>query len=341
MATSFTHKVGTPIYCVGFTDDNNLILAGGGGAGRSGVKNKISIFKIDGQNKTLTPIVEKELSRDEDAPMSMAIHPKEQALAFGINSSENKIKAGENENCRIFQYSSEMIESVHNKKTLTSVNPDDYQKVVRFSRDGTLLATGGTDGVIALLKYPGLTPAIPMTQFKGHEILDIDFSSDGAHIAAVSSQNLWIISTEKGAVVEAITNPVLNQKKACQFRFCRFGRGAFNNVLYTIVNGTASQKPFVCMWDATNWTRLRTLTVGSKPIMTCAVSPDGKLIAFSSSDLSVRICSSKTLKVLMTVPKVHVFVITSLAFNSDSTLLVTGSIDTTSTVITVPKTFPK
>ncbi|KAF9283399.1 WD40-repeat-containing domain protein [Linnemannia elongata] len=339
--SNFSYTTGFPIFCVGFTRDDDVVLAGGGGVSKSGVKNKIAIYKVETAGKTLKPVVERELSRDEDAPMSISVHPTESALAFGINSATNKVEAGENENCRIFQYSEERIEAVHNKGTLASRNSDDYQKVTRFSKDGDVLATGGTDGVIALLNYPSLTPVMPVTQFKGHEILDIDFSADGAHIAAVSAMNLWIISAETGRVLEVITNPVLNKKKPFVFRTCRFGRGAFSNILYTVVNGDRNQKPFVCMWDASKWTRIRTLTVGSKPITTCTISPDGKLIAFSSSDMGLRICSSKSLQVLMTVPNVHTLPVTSLAFNSDASLLVSGSVDGTCRVVTVPKTFPK
>ncbi|KAG0036383.1 hypothetical protein BGZ82_004289 [Podila clonocystis] len=337
----FPYNAGIPLFCVGFTNDDNLILAGGGGAGHSGVKNKITIYKVDPANKTLNKLVEKELNSVEDAPMSISVHPTESAAAFGINSAQNKIEAGENENCRIFHYTNELIESVHNKGTLASRDPIHYQRVTRFSKDGTMLATGGTDGVIALLKYPTLTPVMPVTQFKGHEILDLDFSANGTHIAAVSAQNLWIISAETGKVLEVITNPVLNQTRPFQFRSCRFGRGPFANILYTVVNGGATQKPFVCMWDTANWSRIRTLTVGQKPITACAISSDGKLIAFGSSDMSVRVCSSKSLQVLMTVPKVHSLPMTCLSFNGDASQLVTASVDGTCNVITVPKTFPK
>ncbi|KAF9110883.1 hypothetical protein BGX27_005751 [Mortierella sp. AM989] len=336
-----THKIGIPVYCVGFTRDDELILAGGGGAGRNGVKNKITIYNIDSTDKSLKNIAEKELSRDEDAPMSIGVHPKESVMAFGINSAVNKIEQGENENCRIFQYSDGVIDAVHNKGTLKSKNPDDYQKVTSFSRDGEMLATGGTDGVIALLRYPTLTTIIPAIQFEGHEILDLDFSSDGAHIAVISAQTLWIISTETGKVLKTISSPVTSNKKPCQFRKCRFGRGEFTNILYTVNNGEKKAKPYVCMWDASTWTNIRNLTVGPKPITAFTLSTDGKLVAIGSEDMGIRICSSETLKVLMTISDAHAWPLTSLSFNNDASLLVSGSFDTTCNVITVPKTFPK
>lgn len=38
---SFKVSVGFPVFGIGFTLDNQLLLAGGGGASRSGVKNKL------------------------------------------------------------------------------------------------------------------------------------------------------------------------------------------------------------------------------------------------------------------------------------------------------------
>ncbi|KAF9436548.1 hypothetical protein BGZ76_003636 [Entomortierella beljakovae] len=324
---NFSHKVGIPIFGAQFTIDDNLIIAGGGGASRTGVQNKIIIYKINTASQTLDTLVEKILSRDEDAPMSICAHPEEPALVCGINSEISKIEKGENENCR-------------SKGTLVSRDQEDYQRVVRFNSDGSLLATGGTDGVFAIIKYPSLVAAFPITQFKGHSILDLDFSEDGEHIAVVSTQNLWIVSAKTGRVLEVITNPVLNKRKVFEFRKCRFGTGMYANVLYTVVNGGKNSRPFICMWNTATWTRIRTLTVGAKPVTALAISHDGRLLALGSADLSIRICSSKTLKVLMTVPKAHDFPVTGLAFNKDSTVLVSGSVDTTCRVVAIPKTFP-
>lgn len=43
---TFKVSVGIPVFGLGFTSDNQLVLGGGGGAGRSGVKNKLVKKKL-------------------------------------------------------------------------------------------------------------------------------------------------------------------------------------------------------------------------------------------------------------------------------------------------------
>lgn len=80
-----------PVYSLGFIKDDKLLLGGGGGATRSGIKNKLvrgSVFVLIRQNSVLCSqrlydidetgakldlVTELELEKDEDAPMSMAI----------------------------------------------------------------------------------------------------------------------------------------------------------------------------------------------------------------------------------------------------------------------------
>jgi prolactin regulatory element-binding protein len=51
--------------------------------------------------------------------------------------------------------------------------------VAAFSKDGKLLATGSTDGKLAVLKYPSLDIAFPPVNFNKQEIYDLDFDSTG------------------------------------------------------------------------------------------------------------------------------------------------------------------
>lgn len=79
-----------PVYSSSFISDNELVLGGGGGAARSGIKNKLvrqrgilvssildsgcqpqKLYNV-GQDRSIEMLSEFELEAGEDAPMSMA-----------------------------------------------------------------------------------------------------------------------------------------------------------------------------------------------------------------------------------------------------------------------------
>lgn len=93
-----------PLYTVDFDeeDSHRLIVGGGGGAGRSGVGNKISVLEASADNE-LQLAGELSLSRDEDSVMSLALGAqkgKMTTLYAGVNSSPKSIAAGKNEHLR-------------------------------------------------------------------------------------------------------------------------------------------------------------------------------------------------------------------------------------------------
>jgi prolactin regulatory element-binding protein len=53
-ATTFTSNVGIPVFALGFTSKDQLVIGGGGGAGRTGVTNKIVCSRLSGlSNQTI------------------------------------------------------------------------------------------------------------------------------------------------------------------------------------------------------------------------------------------------------------------------------------------------
>lgn len=81
-----------------------LVTGGGGGAGRSGVGNKITLLDVVSSGTELINAAEIDLSRDEDAVTSVAtLGSKDSLIAFaGINSSDDARVAGKNEHFRSF-----------------------------------------------------------------------------------------------------------------------------------------------------------------------------------------------------------------------------------------------
>ncbi|KAI0835534.1 hypothetical protein F5Y06DRAFT_275624 [Hypoxylon sp. FL0890] len=95
-----------PLYTCAFdpADPNQLVVAGGGGPGRNGVGNKISV--LDTSNPTgLSVVTELELSPNEDNVTTLAIGPRKDrnlTVFAGINSSPEEIKKGKNDHFRVF-----------------------------------------------------------------------------------------------------------------------------------------------------------------------------------------------------------------------------------------------
>ncbi|GAA5959381.1 hypothetical protein JCM3765_006585 [Sporobolomyces pararoseus] len=402
----FSLDVKFPVYSIAFNGGDSVVLAGGGGSSRTGVKNRLSMYKIDTQQKQLKLITEHELSKQEDAPMTIAIHRPSKTIAAGINSDLETLKTGKNENLRIFNYTQEDTSSTINfeksKQTLVSTDPDHYQKVTCFSRSPNpltppLLAIGSTSSQLSLLALPNLNEVLPQLNpsysspssstseggegvvaaskfYEGEEIFDVDFNDKGDMLVGTSSTKLCVWSTnptnatakerkeekDNGQEVEeeeeeefeplqVIERPILKKELACTFRAAKFGRQSTCTNLYTVVNSSPSlsgsggknkkknnKKSFISCWDTLSWKLTKTRTIGNKPITSFDISEDGSLLAYGSSDLSIGILDSKTLRPVLTILKCHDFPSTSIKFNPQATLLVSGSADNSLRVIKVP-----
>ncbi|KAK4050004.1 hypothetical protein OIV83_003828 [Microbotryomycetes sp. JL201] len=341
--------VAFPVYAIGFTDDKTIVLAGGGGSSRTGVKNRLSMYSIETAQRTFTLEYEHELSKDEDAPMTIAILPQAKAIVAGINSSTATLKQGKNENLRVFSYDGTAIKFENAKQTLKSADEDQYQKVTAFSRTSpTLLAIGSTDSQMSLHKFPELTDVYPSIEYEGKELFDLDFDDTGDLLIGTSSDKLCAWPTKAPIegqpleTVQVIERPVLKASLNCTFRAAKFGRGPTKSLIYTIVNAAPAvrtrkpaagdKKSFVSMWDTKTWKLVKTRTVSQKPV----TADDGSLLAYGSSDLSVGILDATTLRPIMTVLHAHEFPVTAIKFNPAGTLVVSGSADNTVRIIEVP-----
>ncbi|KAI1464772.1 uncharacterized protein F4812DRAFT_441995 [Daldinia caldariorum] len=95
-----------PLYSCDFdpTDPNQLVVAGGGGPGRNGVGNKITVLDTSNPEE-LSEVTELELSKTEDNVTTLAVGPRRDrslTVFAGVNSSPEDIKKGRNDHFRIF-----------------------------------------------------------------------------------------------------------------------------------------------------------------------------------------------------------------------------------------------
>ncbi|KAF2473282.1 uncharacterized protein BDR25DRAFT_282694 [Lindgomyces ingoldianus] len=147
-----------PIFAATFAHSHPgcLVVAGGGGAGRSGVGNKITAFDVSSRAPNVDSFAEIDLSRDEDSVTCLAnLATKDGLILYaGINSSEADRLKGKNEHFRAFEVafpknrrtnsaSSEkkpqgkvsFLSKTSLFKSLSTVSAkkDGYQRIVRLS----------------------------------------------------------------------------------------------------------------------------------------------------------------------------------------------------------------
>jgi hypothetical protein len=164
--TSAKRTLTYPAYCCDFDpqDANLLIVGGGGGAGRSGVGNKIvghsellhheypsanrpslqSVLDVASPEK-IDVASELELSRDEDSVTSLAAGLRKNRTTLfytGINSSVEDIGKGKNEHFRVFgvdqparsrSNSTHKITELSRSTIFNSNDADAYQRLLRLA----------------------------------------------------------------------------------------------------------------------------------------------------------------------------------------------------------------
>ncbi|ORX48294.1 WD40 repeat-like protein [Hesseltinella vesiculosa] len=339
---SFKVSVGFPVFGLGFTTNNELIVAGGGGAGRSGVKNKLVKYTIDVRRNDFEEDAMYEISSEEDAPMSLAVHPKTNAVVAGINASQTSMAEGINNNCRLFDTDEIEFTLVKSVQSLKSKSPEDFQKAARFSKDGSLVATGTTDGMVHVFEYPSMTTLTSVQVVEGDDVLDVDINADSTKLTAVTPQALKLINLRgrhAGEIIQSVSSAVIDKKSKLQFRGFRYGTGYSENLAFAIVNGVGKIGQ-ICLLDPHTLEIKKTLMVSKKPVTAFCLSMDGSLVAVATADLSVSLYEATSLQLLTHIKNAHSFSITSLAISPSRRMLVSASADNTCRVTDLPLQFP-
>ncbi|EAU84276.2 hypothetical protein CC1G_01272 [Coprinopsis cinerea okayama7 len=317
-----------PVYSCTFLSDNKVVLGGGGGATRSGIKNKLRLYEVT-DTLEIHQKTEFELEKGEDAPMSMAVHAESNTIVCGINSTEEKLEKGLNENCRIYTVNDSSISPLRTQSTLPGGDLEDYQKVTVLSPDGSVLAVAGAHD-LSLLSYPSLRPvANPIHTEK--EIYDVAF---GANLLIVATTHNLLVyelpstsqpssptaSKKKGKNKTSTVNgekqapSSLTLKKTVDLPSSLVGEGATfrsirihpsnDKVAYTLINTvpprsrskkTASRQGYAVKWNTDSWTPEKSRKIGDKGVTCFDISPNGRFLGFGSSDLSIGMVDATTL----------------------------------------------
>ncbi|KAI8359854.1 quinon protein alcohol dehydrogenase-like superfamily [Choanephora cucurbitarum] len=322
-------RLQSPICSLDFAIDSTLFIGGGEGSGHSTNRSYLASYEIDERKKEVHSLCKHELLETDCIPTSIACHPKVFSMAVGINTSTKQIEAGNNKSCRLFDINIGSLEHYSSLSVSSSKQPQEYQKVTRFSVFGTYLATGFSDGTVSVFKTDDWTLCFAPLQFK--DVQDIDFDASEDYVVVTTSSALILISIDSGTISRVIDSPQFNRNTDCKFQACRFGmstRGA--QALYATVNDTLGKRGFVCVWD--HWKsalklKPRVMAVCRKSISSFAISPLGDTLAYASNDLSIGLLNATTLKHTHKIKHVDKYPMTIIAFSPSGDYLACAGVD--------------
>ncbi|KAI3343956.1 hypothetical protein F4824DRAFT_28019 [Ustulina deusta] len=145
--TSTRIQLPYPLYCCDFADPDRLVVAGGGGPGRNGVGNKITLLDTSDATQ-LSELSELELSANEDNVMSLVVvgpqknKPTATTVLAGVNSSPEDVNKGYNKHLRALTISQPgksaktggvKISEVTRDALFVHKDKDTYQRILRLS----------------------------------------------------------------------------------------------------------------------------------------------------------------------------------------------------------------
>ncbi|KAL2892634.1 SEC12-like protein 2 [Bienertia sinuspersici] len=298
------------------TSPEILVLAGGGGEGRSGIPNALLLSQFDSTSNSLSSQPVFRFGTADELPYRMAVHPRGDGLICSFPKS-----------CRWFDW--DMNNNNDNRelslkssdKVLTKLEDVGQQLALTFSEDGSLLAVGGEDGKIKVFKWPSLEVLVD-EETTYTSVKDLHFSIDGKHLVSVGHGGpckVWDVASSKAVA----SLPKENDEN---FGFCRFSQSSERDqVLYT--TAMRDKGGSIISWNTKSWKRIASNHITRDPVSAFNVSIDGKLLAIGTIQGDVLIIDSSKMRVQMIVKKAHMGLVTALTFSHDSRALGSASMD--------------
>ncbi|CAN6848185.1 unnamed protein product [Brassica oleracea] len=332
------------------TSRSCIVLAGGGGEGRSGIKNVIVICLVDLDTKSLSeqPVSNACIIRSicfvricmlndrlfqlgrivlgTDLPYRMAVHPRGGGLVCALPNS-----------CKRFDWESIISPregdqgGEEGEEVINELKDVGQQLALAFNQEGSVLAAGGEDGTLRIFEWPCMKTLLD--ESKAHaSVKNLTFSESGKFLVSLGGPlcRVWDVNTSA-----AIAS--LSKEKDEMFAYCRFSvDNAGNEVLYIAAN--TERGGSIITWDTTTWKRRRSKLMKNYSISAFNVSADGKLLALGNMEGDVLIIDSTKMKTHQLVKKAHLGLVTALTFSPDSRCLVSVSFDSRAKLTVIEKT---
>ena len=181
-----------------------------------------------------------------------------------------------------------------------------------FSPDGTELATANDDDTVRVWYLPTGRNRVTLAEHYGR-VRCIEFSPDGAVIATgCDDRQVRLWNAADGALRVALA-------------------GHTNRVYATVFTpdgklASASHDGTIRLWDPDDGTQLTHIEVGSGPLWSLALNPDGSMAAVAGGDGTLSLWDIRTGERLAAV-QAHGRRVSAIAFSPDGSLLASGGDD--------------
>ncbi|EHB14506.1 Prolactin regulatory element-binding protein [Heterocephalus glaber] len=326
-----------------------LIVAGGGGAAKTGVKNGVHFLQLEQIDGRLSASLLHSHDTETRATMNLALagdilaagqdahcqllrfrpHQQKGNKAERAGSKEQGPRSRKGAAPAEKKWGAETqrdgvelkVENLQAVQTDFGLQKDILQKVVCFNHDNTMIATGGTDGHVRVWKVPSLEKVL---EFRAHEdeIEDLSLGPDGKLVTVGRDRKAFV--WQKDQLVTQLhweENGPNFANTPYRYRACRFGQVPDQPTglrLFTvqIPYKHLQQRPpcYLTAWDASTFLPLRTKSCGHEAVSCLSVSESGTFLGLGTVTGSVAIYIAFSLQRLYYVRESHSFVVTDVAF---------------------------
>lgn len=332
---SKTHDVGFPVYGAKFFDDKTLVVTGGGGEGNNGIPNKITVLNVDyADSVQLESKKSFEIEGKNDSPTCLDISGN--TVLIGCNENSTNIKNGQNKHLRKFKLTDEKEITFDSSADIEETkDPNDYQKFVTISKDGSIAA-------VVSSKVPSTIKVIDPKTLKVLDVIDEKDEINDVHISPNSKQIAYITDSSL-VVVENSEKPILKYDRFAptyNLTKVKFTKDGDLIVAVNLRNKLGVLLAHVIFEDDALRVK-KARVVNSKTQKITALDVSDKLVAVSGNDSSIIIAGLEHFDVYKTLKQVHTFAITKVIFSPNGKYLASTSVANTVNVIKIPEDIAK
>lgn len=210
------------------------------------------------------------------------------------------------------------------------------QNFARFSPDGSMVVTGGSDGIVKLWdmqKTPDIPPVLKRNCGTKHgEILDADFSADNKYLAACDaggSCRVWEIARddpEDGTVITWMSSAVPKTGKAL-IKLVRFIAAEQPGQLRLLLGGNGGRGPALIGIFTGSGEKLKEIVADKLPVKSLSLNPDSSRLVVGLMAGSKVVYSFPELRVIKKTKELHSLPAQSVVFVGETAISGSGDRD--------------